>query len=276
MANIKIYAHITAKNHPEGNLGDKMGYLIANKILGDKKYKKLGMRDIDAVDESTFALVGSLLQVLAAKPVNVIGGGLINSNLRKYSEKIKIYGVRGFLTKALVLRDAGLDVPVIGDPGLLLSDLYPLLKKEKKPLGFIIHKVDREIFLKNFPHFENQIIDNYLKPEDFVEQLSGYSAVASTSLHGCVFCHSYGIPVRPFYLTDKVIGGDFKFSDYYSSLGFNVKREHLFKEMRDVDIIQKIIEFNQPTNAFISAMKDAQMLTIKSCVLRHGFKGAKI
>jgi hypothetical protein len=81
VVNIKVYAHITAKNHPAGNLGDKMGYLIANRILGDDKYKKLGMRDVNAVDESTFALVGSLLQVLAAKPVNVIGGGLINSNL---------------------------------------------------------------------------------------------------------------------------------------------------------------------------------------------------
>jgi pyruvyltransferase len=176
--------------------------------------------------------------------------------------------VRGFLTKALVLRDAGINVPVIGDPGLLLSDFYPLPKKKiKKPLGFIIHKVDREKFLHDFPYFENLIIDNYLEPKAFVEQLSEYSAVASTSLHGCVFCHSYGIPVKPFYLTDQVIGGDFKFSDYYSSLGFDVVRECLSNEMSDVDILQKVVEFYHPTSSFVDLMKKNQTFAIKNHML---------
>ncbi|ASK18008.1 polysaccharide pyruvyl transferase family protein [Halomonas sp. N3-2A] len=272
MPNSKVYAHITAKNHPAGNLGDKMGYLIADKLLGSSNYKKLGIRDIDFVDEATFAIVGSLLQVLASKPVNVIGGGLINSNPRKYHNRIKIHGVRGFLTKALILRDAGIDVPVIGDPGLLLSNLYPLPCNDKKPLGFIVHKVDRDKFLKNFPHFESLIIDNYLEPEGFVKQLSKYSSVASTSLHGCVFCHSYGIPVKPFYLTDEVIGGDFKFMDYYSSLGLDVRREYLDEINSEVDFVQKIIDSPQPGYGFIERLKKKQIDLIERVMFESSEK----
>lgn len=269
MSEVKIYAHITAKNHPAGNLGDKMGYLIVNSILGEGNYKKFGMRDIDAVDSKTCAIVGSLVQVLAEKPVNIIGGGLINSNSRKYSQEINFIGVRGFLTKALVLRDAGMDVPVIGDPGLLISKLYSLPEKvEKKPLGFIVHKVDREKFLTYFPHFEHLIIDNYLEPELFVDQLAGYSAVASTSLHGCVFCHSYGIPVKPFYLSDGVIGGDFKFSDYYSSLGLDVKREYLSEKLTEIDILQKIFDCNKPLKGLVEQLKEHQYNLIKRFLKR--------
>lgn len=50
------------------------------------------------------------------------------------------------------------------------------------------------------------IVDNYAPRDEFVTQLSRYRAIPSTSLHGCIFAHAYGVPVAPFVLTDKVFG----------------------------------------------------------------------
>ncbi|MGR7921044.1 polysaccharide pyruvyl transferase family protein [Zobellella denitrificans] len=265
---IKIYAHLTAINHPKGNLGDKMGFLIAEYLIKDLKFKKLGMRQIDEVDSKTYGLVGSLIQAVSNKPINLIGAGLINSNSRKYEKNIKFHGVRGFMTKALILRDAGVDVDVISDPGLLLSDIIPKTEhRDKKPLGFIIHKVDRDRFLAEYPNYKDLIIDNYEEPETFVRQLSSYSSVVSTSLHGCVFCHSYGIPVAPFTLTDEVIGGEFKFQDYYSSLGINVNRKNFKNKRSELDFISDIIETPQPNLNLISTLKYNQKNKIREIIL---------
>ncbi|WP_345311343.1 polysaccharide pyruvyl transferase family protein [Kocuria gwangalliensis] len=213
-------------NRDDGNLGDKMGFHIADWMLGSESYVRLGLRNLDLVNQDTVAIVGSLIAAVVDKECNVVGGGLINPNSRKYNPNLRITGVRGFLTKSIIQRDSQAHRPlVIGDPGLLLSELETMpYCRDKRDLGFIIHDVDRDAFYKKYPDLADRVIDNYAPLGDFVEQLSGYRAVASTSLHGCIFCHSYGIPVAPFVLTGKVYGGDFKFEDYYSSYGLNVIR----------------------------------------------------
>lgn len=224
-----VYAHMAYVNRKDGNLGDKMGFHIADWIVGPDAYERLGMRDLERIGPDTVALVGSVIAALVDKNCEIVGGGLINGNSRKYNPELRVTGVRGFLTKALIQRDSRYHRPeVIGDPGLLLSEIQPLpYARNRKPLGFIIHDVDREQFAKKYPDLVGDIVDNYAPREEFVQQLSRYRAIASTSLHGCIFSHAYRIPVAPFVLTDKVYGGDFKFEDYYSSYGLNVSRVSL-------------------------------------------------
>ena len=77
------------------------------------------------------------------------------------------------------------------------------------------------------------IVDNYATRAEFVRQLADYRAIVSTSLHGCIFAHSFGIPVAPFVLTDGVFGGDFKFQDHYSALGIDI-RACIHQHLRDL------------------------------------------
>ena len=88
---VKIYAHLTNFKKDKVNLGDMMGYILAEWIMGPN-YKKLGIRDIGEIDSETFAIVGSLIGAVANTPVTVLGGGLINDNRRRYSSEIKIIG----------------------------------------------------------------------------------------------------------------------------------------------------------------------------------------
>jgi len=54
---------------------------------------------------------------------------------------------------------------------------------------------------------------------EYIAQLSGCRAVASSTLHGLIFAASYGIPGLRILLSDKVAGGHFKFEDFYGGIG---------------------------------------------------------
>lgn len=256
-----VYAHKTIVDGDGGNLGDMMGFHIADWLIGPDAYQRKGMKHRDALDGETVALVGSVIAALIDSPVRVVGGGLINGNTRKYSPRVRLEGVRGFLTQSVIERDAKLVPEVIGDPGLLLPRISPMPPRaERKPLGFIIHDVDREEFVRRYPEQVENIVDNYAAKDEFVSQLADYDAVASTSLHGCIFAHAYGVPVAPFTLTDKVFGGDFKFRDHYSAFGLDVHRLPL--EGAPESILDQVRRFPQPTMDQVMRLMDRQLQLI--------------
>lgn len=253
-----VYAHKTIVDGDRGNLGDMMGFHIADWLIGPDAYVRKGMKHRDRLDAETVALVGSVIAALVDSPVRVIGGGLINGNARTYSPQVRLEGVRGFLTQSVIERDAKRVPEVIGDPGLLLPRISPMPpRSSRKPLGFIIHDVDREEFAARYPDQVEHLVDNYAARDEFVSQLAGYEAIASTSLHGCIFAHAYGVPVAPFTLTDKVFGGDFKFRDHYSAFGLDVRRLPL---EGDADaILEQVRSFPQPTMDQVTRLMDRQL-----------------
>ncbi|WP_282852875.1 polysaccharide pyruvyl transferase family protein [Gulosibacter sediminis] len=258
---INIYAHKTTVRGDSGNLGDMMGFHIADWLLGPDKYRRLGIRQKDALPAGTISLVGSVIAGLVDAPVRIIGGGLINGNPRQYGSDISIEAVRGFLTQSVIERDTGQVPVVIADPGMLLSRIAPLAPvPHRKKMGFIIHDVDRDEFANRYPDQVENIVDNYAPKAEFVRQLSGYEAIASTSLHGCIFAHSYGIPVAPFVLTDRVFGGDFKFRDHYSAFGIDARRNPLDGPVESV--LASVMSFPQPTRDQSAQLMDLQIQTI--------------
>ena len=78
-----------------------------------------------------------------------------------------------------------------------------------------------EVFFKLFPEKKQYLINNYSTYEEFINQLSEYESVISSSLHGIIFCHSYSIPVCSIKVTNKITGDNFKYIDYYHSIGNN-------------------------------------------------------
>lgn len=132
------------------------------------------------------------------------------------SENLRYVGVRGPKTKELLPKDT----EVISDLGLLLSKLYALPANVKEEeVGYIVHSVDREHFFAIPPDAKDNLINNYANYEDFLQQLSQYKYVVSSSLHGVIFCHAYYIPVCAIRITDKISGDNFKHIDYYHSIG---------------------------------------------------------
>ena len=63
------------------------------------------------------------------------------------------------------------------------------------------------------------LIDPLAPLPEYMAALSGCEAIASSSLHGIVFAHAYGIPAVHVQLSDRVLGEGFKFDDYRASIG---------------------------------------------------------
>ena len=167
-------------------------------------------------------------------PITVIGTGFLwpmEIDPTRLNPSLHIVGLRGPLSKHL-LDSAGGDNPILqnvtvsSDPGLLLPMVYPrppipTLKTELKEVGFIIHRSDRDAFFSEYPEYYHLLIDNHIESiETFLNSFWLYKRIVSSSLHGIIFSHAYGIPVCGIRITE-LTGGEFKFKDYMGSIGYN-------------------------------------------------------
>ena len=119
----------------------------------------------------------------------------------------------------------GIDCPeVYGDPALLYPMIYNPKVEKKYKWGIIPHYIefesarDREV-LKNLENQGVRIIDICSGEQEFINELLEVENVISSSLHGLIMADAYGIPNARVNISNKLIGGHFKFKDYYMSVG---------------------------------------------------------
>lgn len=133
-----------------------------------------------------------------------------------------VHAVRGQLTYS-ALRAAGLalrDVP-LGDPAYLAPTLLGF-KRSVAPrfrVGIAAHYVDRYHPVLRRMMGEPGVVDLNVhdSPHSFLSLVAECEAVLSTSLHGLVFAEALGIPSLWLKAGDEIIGGEFKFQDWFST-----------------------------------------------------------
>jgi hypothetical protein len=98
--------------------------------------------------------------------------------------------------------------------------MYPKIKtKIIYDLGIICHMVDKNSeLLSNIQLKDTNIkyIDIEQEPHQFIHEVSQCRFILSSAMHGLICADSLGIPNKHIVLGDKVIGGEYKFRDYYS------------------------------------------------------------
>lgn len=260
MFDINIFASVRNPKSNRGNLGDIFGYKLMEYLCKplNIKVNRIGIND--RIVNNTFALVGSICHLCNNKAkqnkikIIVIGCGIIKKDSTSYNNKyIEWKGIRGPNTLKLINQNC----LIISDPGLLISKIFPIKRKHKKKIGYIIHSVDREVFFKLFPEKKQYLINNYATYEEFTNQLSEYDSVISSSLHGIIFCHAYLIPVASIKVTDKITGGDFKYIDYYHSLNYTkFKGRHIIN--KNTDFLNLINNEWQPSKEKIHYFQNLQ------------------
>lgn len=156
--------------------------------------------------------VGSILDFATKKSV-VWGSGF-----REYNSKTnatKIYAVRGYLSKNLLNHN---DNVQIGDPALLLPIIYNKQKIQSNNIAIIPHYKEVETFV-DFNRFCYDIIDTRTDNiEAFIDKIVKYKYIISSSLHGVIIAHAYGI--KALWIKHGGVGSsNFKYFDYFSSVG---------------------------------------------------------
>ena len=203
------------------NFGDFIGPYLISKITG------MSVLNIQNLQYPGIMAVGSIIQMLDRKNMTVWGSGLIEEptdevikNLQKY--KPKILSVRGRET-AKYLLEAGIDVPdqsIYGDPALILPLFYKPLESSHKKIGICPHHIHKEKFLSSILNKDYlRIIDVQKDVENVVNKISSSTVCISTSLHGLIIAQAYNIPwIWLEIIDDNLIGNDFKFKDFFSSI----------------------------------------------------------
>lgn len=200
------------------NYGDALGRYLVEKISGRQVDfawpKKFSIYDFFF---PIYVTVGSILSNVNHKCV-VWGSGIID---RKIPVKnAKFLAVRGPQTRKHLL-DLGYDVPeVYGDPALLLPKYFKPRVDKKYKFGFVPHyddykKVEKWFSNRTDVHLINMMTDEVeSKTIEFLQ----CEKIVSSSLHGIIVAHAYGIPAVWQRFSDDVFGDDVKYQDYFESV----------------------------------------------------------
>lgn len=241
------------------NVGDALNVYLVEKISGKSvvEIKSGWVRHILGV--------GSIMHLGSSKSV-VWGSGIIEESQipnARIIKKMKFSAVRGLKTRELISKVLGekLSCP-LGDPAVLMPLFYTPASRKKYRLGVVPHYID-----KNTAAFKNflsetgaKVINVELPVEKFLNELAECDIVVSSSLHGLILSDAYNIPNVWVRFSNGVIGGDFKFLDYYSTTDSTVSSpidlsESDFKDNDVVSLVSqaKVAIFTEDKKLLLSA-----------------------
>jgi hypothetical protein len=219
--NNKIYAFWWSCQKLEGkpfeNFGDILAAYIANKLSGKeviwadpRQQPWYSLKHINLI-------TGSIIKYATPKS-NVWGVGILS--VKDSIRSKRIYAVRGPETIKR-LHQLGLSVnPPVGDPALLLPRIYTPKAVKKYRLGIIPHYTDVSTFIKRY---QNQsdilVVDMRKEIEEVIEDIASCETTWSSSLHGLIVSHAYGIPSIRFETHTRISGDGIKYADYFGSVG---------------------------------------------------------
>jgi pyruvyltransferase len=192
---------------PLNNFGDLLGPLIVGRLV-----RRLGLQEVTGTSARLLS-VGSVLHF--ARDADVVWGTGVNGKVRPEEHRfttLDVRAVRGPLTRTFLI-GRGQDVPpVYGDPGLLVSDLWPELASLEPRFDLTV--------VPNFHDFDRWSRRGEQNPRSSVERVLRRIArsrlVVGSSLHGIIVAESFGIPARLVLPRTEVL---FKYSDYYRGTG---------------------------------------------------------
>ena len=192
--------------------------------------------------EADIILAGSILQWIETDYCGyIVGTG--GDNVKYSFPNAKVLAVRG--EKTLANFNYSNNTVLLGDPGFLMSYVFPEKVQQKYDLGIIPHFVDwNTVNLNNWRKSfkkENVLFINPLgKPKDIITQIKKCRNIVSSSLHGLIIADTFHIPNIRFVdrQTMPTYFYDYKFDDYYSSLGI----EEVCIEITGKETIEELIK----------------------------------
>ncbi|MCE8001924.1 polysaccharide pyruvyl transferase family protein [Billgrantia ethanolica] len=199
------------------NVGDAITPYLVRRLTGKGAYRVHSNSVVHLLG------VGSILHQAKSRSL-VWGSGLIDPQWlpgREALEHARFLALRGRLTQRLLAAN-GADVSrsMLGDPALVMPLFYqPARCHRQYRIGLVPHYVDLDNpvvrYMAALP--DVKLIDVGQQPETFIDALVECDAIVSSSLHGLILADCYGIPNRWVQFSNALIGGEFKFRDYYST-----------------------------------------------------------
>jgi hypothetical protein len=194
------------------NLGDALTPWLIRKITGRAP------RFVPPEDPRTkYFVAGSIIRW--AGPGSIVWGSGLLDRRDSVSPHARILAVRGPLTRARAL-ECGADCPeTFGDPALLLPRFHGPPPVARAGAGIVPHFSDWPRLAGRALPAGLRLIDIQAPVEQVVDAVASCEVVGSSSLHGLIVAHAYGVPATWLKFRDLPSGDDSKFRDYFLSIG---------------------------------------------------------
>lgn len=212
--------------------------------------------------------VGSILGYVSEghRKIKVWGSGLIDGeNLNHVAAKLKssdlshVYACRGKVTLDFFEKNGFSCDKVLGDPGLIVNDIYSSSIKSKYKYCIVPHYVHYELF-KDVEIQDCVVIDVRESLTSVIGKIASSENVISSSLHGLIIAQSFGIPWRHMHVKGarKLIGDKYKFIDFYSIFNGEFQSSEISSDEINALNIMKI--FNLSRTHFYNSSYSKQAL----------------
>lgn len=238
------------------NYGDLLSKYIVEKISGKRvKWVHPKKQNFFTIKQRNYLAVGSILHHATRKSI-VWGSGIIDRE--HHIAKADFRAVRGPKTREYLLK-LNYECPeVYGDPALLLPHYFTPGMEKNYRLGIIPHYHDYEWAKNTFGKEDGILVVDLLNNDvEFItKRILECESIISSSLHGLIVSHTYGIPALWVKFSNKPFGDDIKYIDYLESLKMEAYKptylndkpsmEELFALMNDFplspskDVLSKI------------------------------------
>lgn len=180
---------------------------------------------LNLCNKPVYSATGSILDYVIDKNLIVWGTGFQYPDAPVNSKPREICAVRGPLTRRIFLKNR-IDCPEIyGDPALLLPRFYSPDVSKKHRIGIVPHYMDaKENALLEWSRCPGiKVINVRSGIKEFIQDVCSCEVIASSSLHGLICADAYGIPNIWIKFSDRILGGSFKFRDYFESVGMTTR-----------------------------------------------------
>jgi len=228
-----------------GNFGDVLTPILFKELFGyDSNYVNRGFllpqnydenRPQTMLEREHVLAVGSII-AMALDYTVIWGSGLLAAN-EKPNTNARYLSVRGPHTHKVLTEQHGISCPpIFGDPALLMPRVFNATKRNKYAYGFFAHYVDTEQVTEWYGDNPDIKIINACNPDpiDSIVELLQCERIISSSLHGIIIAHAYGIPAVWVKHTGRLFGDDIKFRDHFASVGLEEQKAVIFNESKPV------------------------------------------
>ncbi len=208
-----------AKPFP-GNFGDWLSPLIVSQYTDKKIFFQ---SPVKIASKKHMIGLGSIGRFI--KPNSVVVGTGISTDELTLAKSATYVSVRGPVTARVVKESGGPSVDSFGDPGVLISRVFPVDRKSTNgKVALVRHFTHKSIPLVLDPNMDE--LDIFVShPDDIqalVHSLNEYERVVTSAMHIFITCQSYGIPCALITFEgfeDSVHGNGIKYGDYAEGVG---------------------------------------------------------
>jgi pyruvyltransferase len=175
-------------------------------------------------NRATVVSTGSILELVPTEYRGWVLGSRLTFDQEHPLRNATVLATRGDLTRRRIHAPKNI---VLGDPGLLADRLITGTPAKSLVLGIIPHYLDfddsRIALLAQKHGTAVCVIDVRARPRSVLRHMAKCEFILSSSLHGLICADALGIPRAWTRLSDKVKGKGFKFADYGSAIGDDMK-----------------------------------------------------